>query len=589
MLVGKTFVDPLEAPFSRRGSYLCFANRNGGSNVFGKAQLWLSNSRQRPNDKNKGGMTANNFRQVRLELVKDGIPRQCVISTTPYELIYECDYGSVRFCIGDMAYAECKGADGLTLRVTPMFGGFQGAVINDQFDGSWRSTFGNYYMLFVPTAGTLKRGPGGSLELSPDENGVVGMVMEECLRDSKRRESYLSYEACVKAVQEDFDGFAAGVAPSFPEKYKETGIRALWTIWGLTNVPDGESPFIKRQMIKMIRSSFEAAFSWQQPMHAIWLSQNLDFAWNLLLSCFDNQDAVTGRIADALTYIGAGDNMKPPVQGMALLWLMENKDIGGFSMEDKEFLYDGMEKWTNFFYEYRDLDHDGIVEVLTAGETGWESGSIFMSGFPLVLPDVNAYLALQMEALGKLGRMIGKDEQINAAWEQRSKETIEKIIDKCWTEDGWTTYNITNGERWPVMNMAPFCALILGKRLPQEIIDRSVEVVFSAPYDTPYGLGSERLDSPWFRHGWCQGSIAMPIQFIMSLALEYCGRPDLARQVALKYLDTLVGHKLYHIHNPFTGEVEYGENGMKFYGEENLFLSAWTAGCFIYMAVRYGF
>ncbi|MCL2122410.1 MAG: hypothetical protein FWH28_09205 [Clostridiales bacterium] len=87
MRVAKTFVDPLDMPFSRRGSYLCFANRNGGYNLFGKTQLWLSNSRQRPNDKNKPAET-NNFRQVRLELVKDGIPRQCVISTTPYELIF---------------------------------------------------------------------------------------------------------------------------------------------------------------------------------------------------------------------------------------------------------------------------------------------------------------------------------------------------------------------------------------------------------------------------------------------------------------------------------------------------------------------
>ncbi|MCL2122397.1 MAG: hypothetical protein FWH28_09135, partial [Clostridiales bacterium] len=368
---------------------------------------------------------------------------------------------------------------------------------------------------------------------------------------------------------------------------RETGMKALWTIWGLTNVPDGDSAY-KRQMIKMVRVIYEGAFSWQLGMHAIWLSHNLAFAWELLMACFDNQDAVTGRIADALTYQGPGETMKPPVQGMALLWLMENKDLGGFPMEDKMTLYDRMVKWTNFFYEYRDLDNDGIVEYHTASETGWESGSIFLSGFPLVLPDTNAYLVLQMEALAKLGRMIGKDENECRAWENRAEETVQKIIDKCWTEDGWTTYNIMTGERWPVVNMAPFCALVLGKRLPQAIIDRSIEVMYSAPFETPFGFASERIDSPWFRHGWCQGSIAMPLQFILSLALEYCGRPDLAKQLALKYLDTLINHKLYHIHNPFTGEVEYGENGRKFYGEESLFLSGWTAGCYIYLVEHYG-
>ncbi|MDR0470022.1 MAG: hypothetical protein LBH09_08630 [Peptococcaceae bacterium] len=586
MLVGKTFVDPLETPFSRRGSYLCFANRNGGSNLFGKAQLWLCTSRQRPNDKNKGSLIqSNHFRQTRLELVKDGIPRQCVISTTPYEVVLECDFGSVRFCIGDMKYVRCRGTDGLTLRITPVYGGIQGPLLIDLLDGSWKTFFGNYFMLYVPTTGTLKKGPTGSMELSPDANGVIEMVFEESLLDPKRRDSYLGYDACLGLVKEDFDSFASSVAPTFPEKYQETGMKALWTLWSLTNIPDGESAY-KRQMIKMIRVTFEAAFSWQLPMHAIWLSHNLTLAWELLLACFDNQDA-NGRIADALTYAGPGETMKPPVQGLALLWLMEHKDLSQFPVEDKEFLYDRMIKWTNFHYEFRDLDKDGIVENHTAGETGWESGSYMQLGFPMALPDTNAYLALMMEAIGKLGRMIGKEDKECAYWENRSKENIQKIIDKCWTENGWTAVNLA-GEKWPPVNMAPFCALVLGKRLPQTIIDRSIEIICKEPFDTPYGLGSERLDSPWFRHGWCQGSIATPMQFLMSLAFESCDRHDLAEKVAHKYMDTLINHGLYHIHNPFSGSVEYGENGRKFYEEENLFFSGWTAGCYIYLAEHYG-
>ena len=587
MLAGKTFVDPLETPFSRRGSYLCFANKNGGVNQFAKSQLWLSTSRMRPNDKNTSSIfESNHFRQVRLELVKDGIPRQCVYSTTPYEIILQCDFGSVRFCIGDLMYAKCRGTDGLTLRLTPMYGGIGGPGLMNLLDGTWKTTFGNYYLLLVPSAGALKAGPAGSVELIPDENGAIEMVMEESLTDPKRRGSYLSYEDCVQAVREDFDGFAARIAPSFPDKYRETGMKALWTLWGLTVVP-GEGTFYKHQMIKMMRCMFEGAFSWQLPMHAVWLSHDLPFAWELLLACFDNQDS-TGRIADALTYNGAGETMKPPVQGLGLLWLMEHRDISGFPLEEKQFLYDGLVKWTNFHLNYRDLDKDGLFENQTAGETGWESGSYLLAGFPLALPDSNAYLALQMEAIAALGRMIGKDEAECAAWEKKSKETVQKIIDKFWTEEGWTTVNIVSGERPAPLNMAPFCALVLGKRLPQAIIDRSIQIIEEAPFDTPFGLGSERLDSPYFQHGWCRGSIATPIQFLMALAFENCGRPDLARKTALKYMDTLISGGLYHIHNPFDGGVEYGYSGLKFFKEDYLFYSGWTAGCYIYFAEHYG-
>jgi hypothetical protein len=113
MLTGKTFVDPLEMPFSRRGSYICFANENGGSNQFGKAQLYIGTSRYVA----ISSLNAESpFRQIKVELVKDSIARNCVYHTTPYELIFACEYGSVRFCIGDYKYARCKGTDGLTLR-----------------------------------------------------------------------------------------------------------------------------------------------------------------------------------------------------------------------------------------------------------------------------------------------------------------------------------------------------------------------------------------------------------------------------------------------------------------------------------------
>ena len=586
MLIGNTFVDPLRMPFSRRGSYLCLANKNSGSNQYGKAQLWLSTSRLRPSDRHSGAglFQSNRFRQVKLELVKDGLPRPSVISTTPYELTLQCEPGSVRFCLGDRKYAICRGEDGLTLRLTPMYGGIGGPQVVNLLDGTWKTAFGNYNLLLIPIAGTLKPGPGGALDLVPGDDGVVELVMEEHITDPKRQASYLGYDEGVAAVKADFDSFAARIAPSFPDKYKETGLQALWVLWGLTVSPDDASVY-KRDAIKMMRICFEAVFSWQLGMHAMFLAHDLPFAWNLLLASFDYQDS-TGRIADALTYKGPGETMKPPIQGLGLLWLMEHHDLSVFPVEDKAFLYERMANWTMFHLDYRDLDQDGLVETQSAGETGWESGSLFTIGFPQVIPDINAYIALQMEALGKLGRLIGKEEAECAAWETRSAEMIQKIIDKCWTPDGWTSVNIVTGARSVPFSMSNYCALLLGKRLPEDIINRSIEIVCGAQYDTPYGLGSEPLDSPYFMHGWCRGSIAMPIQALMAIAMEYCGRPDLAKKIARRYMDTLIEHGLYHIHNPLDGEVEYG-GGVTFFEETAMCYSGWSAGCYIFFAERY--
>jgi hypothetical protein len=589
MLTGKRFVDPLDMPFSRRGAYLCFANANGGSNELGKAQLWIANSRQRSNDRNTGTVfNGNKFRQVHLELIKDGQPVQSVISTTPYELTLESEYGSARFCIGTHSYAAGRGEDGLTLRITPaapamMLPGAPLAL--DLRDGTWKTSFGNYFLLFVPAVGKLVPGPQGSLELVPDEKGVFEIIFEESLVEPKRRDKYLSYDESVAAVRADFDGFKARLAPSFPEKYSARGEEALWTLWGLTVIPEAGTLY-KRHMVKMMRSSFEGAFSWQHGMHTFFLAHDLDLAWELLLASFDNQDA-TGNVADSVSYNGHGDTSKPPTQGVGLIWLLEHYDITDRPKAELEFLYNGLAGWTNYHLNHRDLDGDGLYEYQNAGETGWEACSYFRLGFPLASPDANAYLALQMEATGRLGRIIGKSEDECKYWEDKAKATIGKIIDKFWTEKGWESVNIVTGARGGLESVISNCTLVLGKRLPQEIIDKSISNIYDVEgFDTPFGLASERLDSPYFQHGWCQGSIATPVQALMAVAFENCGRPDLAKKVGVEYLNTMSEFGLLHIHSPYTGEKEYGN--IRFCGEERMFNSGWTAGNYIFFAERYG-
>jgi hypothetical protein len=577
-------------PFSRRGSYICLANKNGGSPLPGETELWVSTARQRPNDRNNGNLFGDNhFRQIRVEIIKDGQAQESRLETSPYELTLASKAGAARFCIGDPKYLACRCDSGAALRLTHGASGqmLGGSPFLDLLDGACKSNFGNYFMLYVPLKGALRCCENGVLEVYPDKNGVLELVMEESLVDPRRRESYMSYDECVAAVTRDFDSFAASVAPYLCEKYSERGRQALWTLWGLTSVPDGETVY-RRRMIRMIRSSFEAAFSWQHGMHAIFLSaRDLPLAWELLLSCFDTQDS-TGRIADSLTYNGPGETMKPPVQGLAFLWLREHYDLSGLPKAELEYLWNGLERWTRFHLEYRDLDGDGIIENHNAGETGWEAASYFNLGFPLASPDINAYLALQMEALSVLGGMIGKDARVCDYWAGMSAKTIEKIIATFWSEpDGWSAVNIVTKERGGAMSAVPLCTLVLGKRLPREIIDKTVSKLFDTPgFNTPFGVASENQNSPHFTNNWCGGSIDTPLEALLVVGLENCGLPDKAAIIAREYLETLLHNRLMHIHDSFTGAPLDGD--IHFFTELTLFNSGWTAGCFIFLADRYG-
>ena len=587
MIVPKTFVEPLDMPFSRRGSYISFANDNGGVNQFSSAHLWLCTARIRPTDRNANSVLSPvKFRQVGLDLVDGGVPQKCVIDTTPYEITLRCGKGSVSFCIGDPKYAVGKCTDGLSLRITPPMGMGGKCSAVDLLDGSWKIQFSNYWMLFVPVRGIIKGGPGPFVDLMPDEDGIFEIVFEESMVEPKKRDAYWSYEESLEAVKKDFDAFAAALDPHCDPKYAVRAREALWTLWGLSVLPDGTSVY-KRPMIRMMRGLFDEAFSWQHAMHAFFLCHDLPFAWQLLLSCFDDQDS-TGKIGDAISYLGRGEPTKPPVQGVSLLYLMDHFDLSQMPMDELNFLYDGLVRWTEYHLNYRDLDHDGLYENQSPVETGWEDATYFRVGFPQAAPDMNAYLALQEEAIGRLGRLIGKPEDECARWENRSKDTVRKIVDKLWTEDGWTAVNIVTGERSKTTGLPLYCALLLGKRLPQEIIDRSIEIIFREPgFMTPFGLATEDTTSPYFRaEGWCSGGIATPIPALLTLAFEGCGRPDLAKKVAIQYLDLINDAGLFHMIDAIRGKKN-ANRMMTLRGERELFNSGWTAGCFVFLARKY--
>ena len=585
MLQSTYFIDLLHAPLSRRGGYLALANRNGGVSQFGKTTLYLSAIKS-------GGSMGNlnsqsTCRQVALELMSGPTALPTCVSTTPFEAILQSEKGSARFCIAERRLLMGRGTDGLTLRISPppAMGPFAGKPMLLP-NGTWKFPFSDDNGLLIAFRGTITALPTGAFLLAPDAEGVFEFGIEEYAEDPGDRplESYPSYDAALAALEKEFDDFCAATYPSLPAEFEPMRRQALMTTWSLMVDPDGYASY-GHTMVKMMRFLFESAFGWQQAMQAIWLSRDIKLAWSILQSCFDHQDR-NGRIADAISYTsGLGKSMKPPFQGVALDWLLDNRDLSSIPLEDKKYVYERMAKWTEFFFKFRDLDGDGVWENQGAIETGWEDAAYFYVGFPLASPDMNAYTVRMMDALAKLGRTIGVPEAECAAWTKRADELTQKIIDKLWTGERWVAKNVRTGQAADSLSLPMFAALILGKRLPQDIIDKTVDFIWNNGFVTPYGFASESPKSPYFKHGFTGGSIIVPAQLIMCLALEAVGREDLAKEMGLRYARTLRDNGMFHIHNALTGA---GERGLVAFGEKELFWSSWASSCYLFMAERYG-
>lgn len=581
MKTATNFVKITECPFSRRGSYLAFFNDPGGSEVFGATSLWLANLR--------GGSTigAVTNRQIHIDIQRNGRVMPCVNSTTPYEVIMESNFGEVRFCIGGRNFVRCLGTgmteSTLVLRPTPPNGFLAGSMFYNLMDGTWQIGFGESQIRLITLVGTVKA-EGASFRITPDADGRMEFVLEEYTADPVpgRMPSFPNYEECVAAVKADFESYCEAVMPELPGKYEQKRLQALWSTWSMTNDPDGEGLF-KHTVVKMMRGTFEHISGWQQAMQAIFLSRDVKLAWSILASCFDYQDA-NGRIADIYDNQTLPKNtMKPPFQGVALQWLMQNRDLSVIPNEEKKKLYDGLVRWTEYFLLCRDLDHDGILENRKAGETGWEDGPYFYVGFPLASPDINTYLEKNMEALAMLGRELGEADA--EEWQKRADELRDKIIATFWDGERWFAFNAETKQVAKTDSLPLYATLILGDRLPADIAEKSIEYIFrEGTFETPFGLATESLQSPLYRGGWCQGSVVTPVHLIFPLAFEALGRKDLAKRVAEKYCDTLMDKGFYHYNNAITGLPPMNQSlGV----ERTLFWSSWASSCYLFLADRY--
>ena len=584
----ENFINLLDTPWSRRNSYIALANDNKGFDIPGKSNLWICNCRM-VNYAMSDMQSDNHFRRIQLQAVKGDQPLPAVLRTTPEEVFLKTSWGGFRCCIAEQKLLLVRGDDGLSLRITPPPSFLSPLSVPAGTDLGRRVVdFGPTSMLITVLKGTLRMTP-MFFEVAPDADGKVLVAFDDAPGDPVPRplDDYPCYDAAAAAVRKEFDEFCAAVMPSLPAEFEPMRLQALWTTWSLMVDPDDENCY-RRTMVKMIRSIFEQAFGWQMPMQAICLSRNPKLSWDVFCSIFEYQDA-NGRLADALSFKFTGPRpaMKPPIQGWALLWLMDHGvvDAAAPAEEERLWLLERLIKWTEYYFRFRDHDADGLCEYNKALETGWEDAPQYRVGVPQASPDLNAVLALSMEAIARFGATCGMPEAEQKAWMDRSRALIDKIVEKCWDGEGWYSFCIETGRRSMNDNIAFYMALLLGERLPKDVIEKSIARLFRAGgFDSPYGLTSEPMDATTFRGGFASGSVITPAEFLTCLGLEACGRKDLAQRVAKKYCAALKKSGFFHILNGVTGE---GDRALTAYGERGLFWSAWCSSCYFFLADQY--
>lgn len=471
-------------------------------------------------------------------------------------------YGYTEFCIAEDNLLRIRG-EGIALQLTATPVHHESAKPEE--NGCFEVDFGgmNEKFLMIPVKGSLDvDAPYRYLEfgvksvkiqfLPPEGETVFEGAIQRFCSNIKPRKDFEPFESCVSTVQKDFEDWCKKL-PDVPDKYHEVFLQTAYMIWSnVMQLRGSDSP----EMICVDRSNNAAAFSWQQSYQAVVHSKDIQFAWKLLLSIFQYQDEA-GQLPDSVNdCIAAYQTCKAPIQGLAIDWIMNHCDLSSITQKQYELLYEPLGKWTNWWFEYRDRDHDGLPAYDHGDESGSDDNTLFRKGIPVSAPDLAAYLALQMDVLSRLAHALGREDE-SRCWKSRTEELIQKMLKTYWNGESFIARQGMHMENEVDCEaLQAYVPLILGDRLPKQVRQTMIaKLCEEDKFFTPYGLATEALDSTRMElsYAWTRGTINAPNQFVMTIALGNCGETELASKVANAYCDNLAKYGPTQHFNPFTG------------------------------------
>jgi hypothetical protein len=538
--------NPTKTPFSRSGNWLALIPNQEGS------ALIIHNARRRFGE------------DVMFELsfLKEGSPVVFKAEATPWELRITSELGTARFAMfGDSGLIiETEGLE-WSLKMPKHFG--YGISEGEKRIKIISSTAHNYTGIDVPQGRAVLAGPAEILyeghlrDRASDllvglENGKTRALIEISHIEPSPRRPFAAhtFDSASLSARAEWEAFVSTFGP-VPSGKEYIAALARYTLWA-TTVP-GEYPLPSRTIL-MSKSFMCALWSWDHCFNALSLVKaDPDFALEQFLIPFANQ-APGGGLPDCIApnqeIIWAVT--KPPIHGWCFGLMLDRHPYGEAVLAR---VYQHLSRWTEFWFEYRDADQDGIPDV-PMGCDSWDNSTLLDFAFYVESPELPAYLVLQQKLLARLALKLGQPTEA-ADWDRRAAELLNRLIAHSWNGSHFVakrsgSHESVPGEPTSLLALMP---LVLGNLLPPDIFELLVTRL-EKDFITERGLASESVSSPLYEtDAYWRGSTWAPIVLLLADGLHRGGRPDLARRLAATYSETVEKHAAAHYEgfNSLTG------------------------------------
>ncbi|MGJ7911902.1 amylo-alpha-1,6-glucosidase [Neobacillus sp. LXY-1] len=537
-------LDIKKVPFSRYGSFITISQNHHET---GDDSLYIRNIRNGDND----------FGAVfRIELITESGTVPYAASLTPSVLRLNAEFGFAEFCITERKVLQIR-SKGVGVRLTGITGVYDYAVKVEQ--NRWEVNHSSQeirYMLTTITGNMTVEAPFKEqrcekivVDFLPDSSvSEMDCAIEEFTTIYAHR-SYLLFSEGQNRVQAEFDYWYANTL-EMPERYRDGRLLASYITWSCVVPPEG---MLTRPAMYMSKNWMTNIWSWDHCFNAIALAKKSpELAWDQFMIFFDLQD-VSGVLPDFVNNRYALWNFtKPPIHGWTLRKLMEKTDH--VTLEKLQEVYEPLVKWTNWWIQFQDTDCDGIPQYNHGNDSGWDNSTIFHKGTPVESPDLASFLVIQMDVLADVAEKLNKDVEA-ARWRQRSQEMLTRMISHFWKGNRFIALKSGTHEPIHSNSLVVYMPLILGKRLPDEIVNQLVMDIKYKGFLTDHGLATELPSSPYYRNdGYWRGPIWAPTTMLLVDGLLSAGERELALDIAERFCEMATNAGMAENFDAMTGE-----------------------------------
>ncbi|MCL4560489.1 MAG: hypothetical protein M1281_07740 [Chloroflexi bacterium] len=379
-----------------------------------------------------------------------------------------------------------------------------------------------------------------------------------------------------EAAQRWHDWFAA--VPPVPEAYQRQYYYAWWIMRaGLISTRF----YTTREAMTPSKIFYVGIWQWDAYFHALaYRHVDRKLARDQIRVMLDHQ-LPDGMIPDAvhdegtvthLNYPVEADVTKPPLLAWTV-WKLYESD------RDREFLdeiYEPVTRLTDWWFRENDLDGDGLCEYQHPYSSGLDNNPLWDSGMPVTSPDLNTYLYLQLENLGRIADVLG-DKDASRKWQQKAGDLLERMNARLWDSREGLYWAYHNGQ--PICIRTPFSLfpLLTGKLAPENarrLVDHLTDpAMFWAPYPVPSVARDEATYEP--TQMW-RGPTWVNVNYLLQEGLDRSGFKKVAQRLRTQTLEMLKRQPdLYEFYDPETGEA--GPHAAPVFG--------WSAALFIELAL----